>query len=58
MHRLRFYNIDKNNNFIFFDKLKNKEFKLLYLVGSDNLEIKKMMSLLFIKDLMVIKMHQ
>ncbi|MDC0418061.1 NADH-quinone oxidoreductase subunit NuoG [Pelagibacteraceae bacterium] len=38
---LGFYNIDKNNNFIFFDKLKNKEFKLLYLVGSDNLEIKK-----------------
>ena len=38
---LGFYNIDKNNNFIFFDKIKNKEFKLLYLVGSDNLEIKK-----------------
>ena len=38
---LGFYNIDKNNNFIFFDKLRNKEFKLLYLVGSDNLEIKK-----------------
>jgi len=38
---LGFYHIDKNNNFIFFDKLKNKEFKLLYLVGSDNLEIKK-----------------
>ena len=38
---LGFYNIDTNNNFIFFDKLKNKEFKLLYLVGSDNLEIKK-----------------
>ena len=38
---LGFYKIDKNNNFIFFDKLKNKEFKLLYLVGSDNLEIKK-----------------
>ena len=38
---LGFYNIDKNNNFIFFDKLKNKEFKLLYLVGSDNFEIKK-----------------
>jgi NADH-quinone oxidoreductase subunit G len=36
-----FYNINKNNNFIFFDKLKNKEFKILYLVGSDNLEIKK-----------------
>jgi len=38
---LGFYNINKNNNFIFFDKLQNKEFKLLYLVGSDNLEIKK-----------------
>ena len=38
---LGFYNIDKNNNFIFFDKLKNNEFKLLYLVGSDNIEIKK-----------------
>jgi len=38
---LGFYNIDKNNNFIFFDRLKNKEFKLLYLVGSDNFEIKK-----------------
>jgi len=38
---LGFYSIEKNNNFIFFDKLKNKEFKLLYLVGSDNLEIKK-----------------
>jgi len=38
---LGFYNIDKNNNFIFFDKLKSKEFKILYLVGSDNFEIKK-----------------
>jgi len=38
---LGFYNVDKDNNFIFFDKLKNKEFKLLYLVGSDNFEIKK-----------------
>ena len=38
---LGFYNIDNKNNFIFFDKLKNNEFKLLYLVGSDNLEIKK-----------------
>jgi NADH-quinone oxidoreductase subunit G len=38
---LGFYNIDKNNNFIFFDKLENKEIELLYLVGSDNLEIKK-----------------
>jgi NADH-quinone oxidoreductase subunit G len=38
---LGFYNIDKNNNFIFFDKLNNEKFKLLYLVGSDNLKIKK-----------------
>ena len=38
---LGFYNIDKNNNFIFFDKLNNKEFKLIYLVGSDNFDIKK-----------------
>ena len=38
---LKFYNIENENNFIFFDKLKNQDFKLLYLVGSDNLEIKK-----------------
>jgi len=38
---LGFYNIDESNNFIFFDKLKNKEFKFLYLVASDNIEIKK-----------------
>ena len=38
---LGFYNIEKNNNFTFFDKLMNKEFKLLYLVGSDNLKLKK-----------------
>jgi NADH-quinone oxidoreductase subunit G len=38
---LGFYNTDEKENFIFFDKLKNKEFKLLFLVGSDNLEIKK-----------------
>ena len=38
---LKFYNIEDGNNFIFFDKLKNQEFKLLYLAGSDNLEIKK-----------------
>jgi len=38
---LGFYNIEKNNNFTFFDKLNNKKFKLLYLVGSDNFEIKK-----------------
>ena len=38
---LKFYNIENGNNFIFFDKLKNQDFKILYLVGSDNLEIKK-----------------
>jgi len=38
---LKFYNIETANNFIFFDKLKNQDFKLLYLVNSDNLEIKK-----------------
>ena len=38
---LGFYNIENNDNFGFFDKLKNNEFKLLYLVGSDNLKIKK-----------------
>ena len=38
---LGFYNTDEKENFIFFNKLKNKEFKLLFLVGSDNLEIKK-----------------
>jgi NADH-quinone oxidoreductase subunit G len=32
---------DNDNNFIFFDKLNNNEFKFLYLLGSDNLEIKK-----------------
>ena len=32
------YNTKKNS---FFDKLKNNQFKLLYLLGSDNLEIKK-----------------
>ena len=30
---------DKRNSF--FDKLKNNQFKLLYLLGSDNLDIKK-----------------
>ena len=38
---LKFYNIESVNNFIFFDKLKNQNFKLLYLVNSDNLDIKK-----------------
>jgi NADH-quinone oxidoreductase subunit G len=30
-----------DNNFIFFDKLRSNKFKLLYLLGSDNLEFKK-----------------
>ena len=30
---------DKRNSF--FEKLKNNQFKLLYLLGSDNLDIKK-----------------
>ena len=38
---LGFYNIDDKNNFLFFDRLKNQDFKLLYLLASDNLEIKK-----------------
>ena len=29
------------NNYLFFDKLKNNQFKVLFLVGSDNLEINK-----------------
>ena len=29
------------DNFSFFDKLENKKFKFLYLLGSDNLNIKK-----------------
>ena len=38
---LKLMNYDDNNNFIFFDKLKNKEFKFLYLLSSDNLDIVK-----------------
>ena len=34
--------LDKNNNLDYFDKLKNNQFKLLYLVGSDNLNLQKM----------------
>ena len=30
-----------NSNFVFFDKLENDQFKLLYLLGSDNLDFKK-----------------
>ena len=32
---------EKDNSFNFFNKLKNNEFKLLYLVGSDNLDFVK-----------------
>jgi len=38
---LGLFSISNDNNFIFFDKLEKKEFKLLYLCGSDNLEFKK-----------------
>ena len=38
-----------------FEKLNNNKFKLLYLLGSDNLNIKKTMSLLYIKEVMVIE---
>ncbi len=38
---LGFLNKDKNNNFSFFDKLNKHEFKLLYFVGSDNLNFNK-----------------
>tara|TARA_B100000965_G_scaffold402257_1_gene427807 strand:- start:1485 stop:3539 length:2055 start_codon:yes stop_codon:yes gene_type:complete len=38
---LGFYNISKNNNFDFFKNLDEKKFKLIYLLGSDNLEVSK-----------------
>ena len=38
---LKFFNVKESNNFIFFDKLKNSEFKLVYLLGSDNLKFEK-----------------
>ncbi|MAV05521.1 MAG: NADH-quinone oxidoreductase subunit G [Candidatus Pelagibacter sp.] len=38
---LKFMNYSNENNFIFFDKLKKNHFKIIYLLGSDNLEIKK-----------------
>ena len=36
-----FFNENKKNNFDFFNKLMNHEFKLLYFVGSDNLDFTK-----------------
>jgi len=38
---LNFFNIDEENNFIFFHKLERREFDLLYLLGSDELEFDK-----------------
>ena len=38
---LNLLNIEDKNNFVFFDRFKNNEFKFLYLLGSDNLNIKK-----------------
>ena len=38
---MKFFNINKNNNFVFFDKLDKGQFQLLYLLNSDNLHIKK-----------------
>ena len=38
---LGFYTISNGENFTFFEKLKNKEFKLIYLLGSDNFDFKK-----------------
>ena len=38
---LNFFSTEKNNNFIFFQKLEKREFDLLYLVGSDELEFDK-----------------
>ena len=32
---------ENEKNYSFFEKLSNNKFKLLYLLGSDNLEIKK-----------------
>ena len=38
---LKLLNYDEDNNFIFFDKLDNKNFKFLYLLNSDNLQFTK-----------------
>ena len=38
---LKMISQQENNNFVFFDKLNSNKFKLLYLLGSDNLEFKK-----------------
>ena len=38
---LKFYQKKSQEKKSFFEKLKNNQFKLLYLLGSDNLEYKK-----------------
>ena len=35
------YLINEDNNFTFFDKLKNEEFKFIYLLGADNINFDK-----------------
>ena len=35
------YSIKDSNNFVFFDKLENNEFKFLYLLGCDNFNFEK-----------------
>ena len=38
---LGIYNINNENNFSFFDKLENDKFKLIYLLGADNINFDK-----------------
>jgi NADH-quinone oxidoreductase subunit G len=38
---LGIYSVSKNNNFSFFDKLENDEFKFLYLLGADDFNFDK-----------------
>jgi len=38
---LDIYSINQNNNFLFFDKLKDNKFKFLYLLGFDNVNFDK-----------------
>jgi len=38
---LGIYSLDHKNNYIFFDKLKNNDFKLIYLLAADNINFKK-----------------
>ncbi len=38
---LSFHSINEKENFSFFDKLENNEFKLIYLLGADNINFNK-----------------